>query len=111
MAQLQNRVAIITGGGEGIGRGIARRFAAEGARVVVADVNADLGTATAATIADDFGVATLALATDVRDKSAVHNMVDASVERFGAVDILVNNAWGGGNIGRVEQKTDDAMTH
>ncbi len=55
MNRLLDRVAIITGAGGGIGRGIARRFASEGASVVIADINAEMGQQTAAEISRDFG--------------------------------------------------------
>lgn len=95
--QLDGRVALITGGAEGIGRGIAARFIAEGAKVMIADVNADL----AAETAQRLGAASVAC--DVRTQAA--EAVAKTVEEFGTIDILVNNAWGGGELSRVENKT------
>jgi NAD(P)-dependent dehydrogenase (short-subunit alcohol dehydrogenase family) len=69
MGRLEGRVAIVTGAGDGIGRAIARRFAAAGAKVLVAEL------------------------------------------AWGTVDVLVNNAWGGGSLGRVEHKTDAQLAH
>src|SRR5690242_13194601 len=109
MGRLQDRVAIVTGGGDGIGRGIVRRFAAEGARVLVAELHEDTGKAAASEIADDFGCDAVSVRTDVSVKSDVVAMVEAARDRWGTVDILVNNAWGGGRLSRVEQKTDELL--
>jgi len=111
MGRLDGRVAIVTGGAEGIGRGIARRFAAEGAAVVVADVNAALGDETAERIRADFGATAVAVATDVSHRGQVEHMVSSTLDRFGVVDVLVNNAWGGGGIRRVEHKSDEELAH
>lgn len=96
MNRLLDKVAIITGAGEGIGKGVARKFAAEGASVVVAEFNDETGTGTAAELESDFGVRALFVRTDVRTKEDVLAMVDATMQKFGRADILVNNAWGGG---------------
>ena len=111
MGRLQDRVAIITGAGDGIGRGIARAFAREGARVLVAELHADAGDAVAAELVDEFGTDALAVTTDVADQADVQAMVAAAVDRWGTVDILVNNAWGGGSLGRLEYKTNEQMAH
>ncbi|MDX6285189.1 MAG: hypothetical protein QOG53_674 [Frankiales bacterium] len=107
MPRLENRVAIITGAGEGIGRGLARVFANEGARVLVADLNEELGRRTT----DELGGGAVFAAVDVRDKQQVHAMVQTALDTWGTVDILVNNAWGGGGLKRVEHKTDEDMQH
>lgn len=111
MNRLQDKVAIVTGAGQGIGRGIARRFASEGASVVIAEINADSGAATAAEIGSAFGVRAVFTPTDTASKRSVQAMVDTTIERFGRIDILVNNAWGGGSFSRLEYKTDDDMRH
>jgi D-sorbitol dehydrogenase (acceptor) len=89
--KLEGKVAIVTGAGSGIGRGISLRYAREGARVVVADLNADAATSVAGEIAASGGESTSATV-DVRDQDQVRAMVDTAVETFGGVDILVNNA-------------------
>lgn len=100
---LEGRVAIVTGAGDGIGAAVARRFAADGARVLVAELNEETGRATAEEIGGRF------VRTDVSDKAQVLAMVDTAVREWGSVDVLVNNAWGAGDVGRVENKTDEMM--
>ncbi|NYG59903.1 NAD(P)-dependent dehydrogenase (short-subunit alcohol dehydrogenase family) [Nocardioides daedukensis] len=99
--QLEGRVAIITGAGDGIGAGVARGFAAEGAVVVVAELNEEKGRAVAAEVGGSF------IRTDVSQRDQVEAMVQHAVDQHGGVDILVNNAWGRASISRVENKTDD----
>lgn len=89
---LQDRIAIVTGGGQGLGRAICRRLAAEGAHVVVADLNEETAAATATGIAADTGRQTLALKTDVTDESQVAAAVEQTLARFGRLDIAVANA-------------------
>ena len=110
-AKLKGKIAVITGAGEGIGRGMARRLAAAGANIVIAEIQAELGEQTAAAIRADFGVEVLPIATDVKDKGQVLAMMAATVERFGTVDILINNAWGGSTTMRLEDKTDAMLEH
>jgi 3-oxoacyl-[acyl-carrier protein] reductase len=86
--KLQGKVAIVTGAASGFGRGIAERFAREGARVVVADLNG----AGAKDVADSLGTTALAVTCDVSQKADVDAMVRAATEAFGGLDILVNNA-------------------
>ena len=104
--QLDGRVAVVTGGGDGIGLGICRRFAAEGATVLVAERDVEAGERAARALRDELGAEASFLATDVGVRADVEAMVAAAVERWGAIDVLVNNAWGGGTMSRVEQKTD-----
>lgn len=110
MGSLDGRVALITGAGFGIGRGIARRFAREGAAVVVAEVDRMSGERTANEV-DGLGGRGLFVATDVTDAAACRRAVDEGIARFGRVDVLVNNAWGGGTVKRLEHKTDADMEH
>ena len=94
--RLQDKVAIITGAGAGIGAATAKLFAAEGARVAVADWNAEAARAVAA----DIGKAAIAVAADVRREADVQAMVARTQDAFGGLDILVNNA-GKGLLGDV----------
>ena len=100
----------MTGGGDGIGRGIARRFAAEGAKVLIAEIDPSSGTAAADELSAEFGTEARGVPTDVSDKAAVLAMVEDAKGAWGTVDILVNNAWGGaGGLGRVERRSDEDM--
>jgi 3-oxoacyl-[acyl-carrier protein] reductase len=89
--RLQDQVAIITGGGQGLGRAFALAFAAEGARVVIAERNHERGAAVADEINAAGGVA-LAVATDVASETSTQAMAAAAHERWGRIDILLNNA-------------------
>lgn len=89
--RLQNKVTIITGGGHGIGKAYAKRFAEEGAHVVVADIDAAAGEAVAAGIRDA-GYSGWNRSTDVTDYSSIEGLVDETVDRYGRIDVLVNNA-------------------
>jgi len=111
MGRLQDRVAVVTGGADGIGRGIVRRFASEGASVLVADIAGGGAEAVAREVTAEFGADALAVRVDVRDKEAILSMVATALARWPTIDILVNNAWGGGRIGRVENKTDAQMAN
>jgi NAD(P)-dependent dehydrogenase (short-subunit alcohol dehydrogenase family) len=91
MARLSGRSAIVTGGAKGIGAHYSRALAAEGARVMIADI-AD-GSALAHELAAAHGVNSVAsMVADVSDEAAVAALVAATVERFGRIDVLVNNA-------------------
>lgn len=91
MRGLDNRVALVTGSGRGIGRGIASRLAEEGSTVAINDVDADRAETTAAELRDE-GYNTFAAPADVTDFDAVQSMVADIIDREGPVDILVNNA-------------------
>ena len=101
----EDRVVVITGGGSGIGRVMAERFAAEGARVVIADLFEDRAVEAAAEIEAGGGRA-LALRADVTAAADVDRMVNATEEGFGPVDVLVNNAYScdGDNVALMEDE-------
>ena len=88
---LEGKTAIVTGASQGIGRACAERLAREGAKVVVADVNDDLGPKTVAAIKATGGEATYHNC-DVAERLDVHNLVAGALERYGRIDVLVNNA-------------------
>ncbi len=89
--RLQDKVALVTGAASGMGAATARRFAEEGAKVVVADMLAAEGEAVAGSISEKGGTAVFQ-SLDVTDEQAWRTAVEASVERYGRLDVLVNNA-------------------
>lgn len=89
--RLKDKVAIITGAAHGIGKAYARRFAEEGAHVVIADIDGEGGETTAKAIIDSGG-STWARASDVRSFPNVQGLMQDTVKRFGHIDILLNNA-------------------
>ncbi|MDV3127872.1 SDR family oxidoreductase [Mycobacterium sp. 21AC1] len=94
--ELAGKVAVVTGGASGLGEGLVRRFAAEGARVMIGDVETDRGAA----LADELGEGTDFVATDVSDPDQVGALVNAAVQRFGGLHIMVNNAGVSGTMHR-----------
>ena len=110
MARLEGKTALITGAGMGIGLGIARKFAREGANIVIAELNKEAAESAAAEVRE-LGVKVIAVAANVCDKAQVEAAVDAAEAELGHVDILVNNAWGGGSNKRFESKTVEDMMH
>lgn len=101
MSRLTGRTAIVTGAGQGVGEGIARRLASEGANVVIAARRADTGEPVAASIRGAGGSA-ICIETDVSSRESVQECVDATVARFGALQIMVHNAFRGGIPHRLE---------
>ena len=103
LEELDGKVAVITGGGSGIGAALAEACAAQGMRVVVADVNGDRAEAVAAELPDDtaFGKAV-----DVSDAAQVQELADFAFDAFGAVHLLCNNA-GVSPVGRVWDYSDE----
>ncbi|PSJ51708.1 SDR family oxidoreductase [Kumtagia ephedrae] len=88
MDRLKDKVAIVTGAASGFGEGMARRFAEEGAKVVVADLNAK----GAARVAEEIGKQAIAVTTDVSQRAEIDEAVYAAKSAFGRVDVMVNNA-------------------
>ncbi len=110
--KLRDRIAIVTGAGQGVGLGVARAFAAEGAHVVIANRSAEKGEAAVAGIERDFagrGASARYVGTDVSQKESVIALVDETVRANGRVDVLVNNATPTGGTARLEYMTDEAM--
>jgi 2-deoxy-D-gluconate 3-dehydrogenase len=105
---LSGRVAIVTGGNGGIGLGMARGLAANGATVVVAARNADKS-ASAVKELEAFGARAAAIEADVSDEAAVNHLVEETVRRFGRVDVVVNNA--GTNVRKEPQDLSLAEWH
>jgi NAD(P)-dependent dehydrogenase (short-subunit alcohol dehydrogenase family) len=104
---LAGKVAIVTGGASGIGRGTVEKFAAEGARVVIADVETDKGEALAAALGPD----AVFRRTDVSDPEQVGALVAAAVDKFGGLDVMVNNAGVSGTMHRRFLEDDLADFH
>ncbi len=86
--RLEGKVAVITGAGSGFGEGIAKRFAIEGAKIIVADLNGEA----ARRVADAIGDSARAIGADVTVRNDVAAMIDLAEEAFGGLDILINNA-------------------
>jgi 2-hydroxycyclohexanecarboxyl-CoA dehydrogenase len=91
--KLQSKIAIVTGAGQGIGRGIAEKLAAEGATVVVSDINEATAKETAASISSGaIGNGAIGIRADVTSRESVDAMVSQVHQQFGRIDVLVNNA-------------------
>jgi NAD(P)-dependent dehydrogenase (short-subunit alcohol dehydrogenase family) len=106
--RLTGRAALITGAADGVGEGMARRFAREGGAVMVVDFDAEKG----ARVVDDLramGARAEFFRADVMEKADVAGSVAACVDRFGSIDILVNNAYRGSGHGRIETKSDEVF--
>ncbi len=109
MGRLDDKVAIMTGGASGFGEAMARRFAAEGAKIVVADLNAK----GAERVAGDIGSAAISVQTDVSQRAEFDEMVGAAMGAFGRIDIMVNNAGythRNGDMLAVPEETFDLIT-
>jgi meso-butanediol dehydrogenase / (S,S)-butanediol dehydrogenase / diacetyl reductase len=88
---MEGRVSIVTGAGQGIGRGIALRLATEGSDVVVADFNPTTGSQVSQEL-EKLGVKSMSVMTDVTDLAQIRALVQATMKRFGKIDVLVNDA-------------------
>jgi NAD(P)-dependent dehydrogenase (short-subunit alcohol dehydrogenase family) len=105
MGRLDGKVSLVTGGGKGIGRGIARRYAAEGAKVVIAEIDEEAGVRTA----EEIGDAATFVATDVGIKEQIVAAVQATIDAHGRLDVLVNNAIALSPNVKLEEKTDEML--
>jgi len=109
MTRLAGKTAIITGAASGFGEGMAKRFAEEGANIVVADINLK----GAQKVAAEIGSNAIAVHADVTRKEEVDNMVQAAADQFGRIDIMVNNAgftYRNGSMLEVDESTFDLIT-
>ena len=105
--KLENKIAVVTGAGSGFGEGIARRFAEEGACVVVADINEKNGLKVANQISSSGGKAEFVFV-DVSDGKSYENLIVRTTKIFGCLDILVSNAgWAYSNKPSTEVSEDD----
>ena len=101
-APLNGKVAVVTGAGSGMGRSIAERFAHDGAKVAVWDINGD-GAAETAKLISDAGDTAIAIAVDCADESAIKVAADETRTAFGPIEILVNNAGIGPHVKYFDQ--------
>jgi NAD(P)-dependent dehydrogenase (short-subunit alcohol dehydrogenase family) len=101
--RLQNKVAVITGAGSGMGKAMAEMFAAEGAKVICADISGE-----EEAIAASIGSAACAVHADVALESDVQNMIATAEKNFGRLDILCNNAGFGGGMAPIHEQTTEA---
>ncbi|MDG1709534.1 MAG: glucose 1-dehydrogenase [Emcibacteraceae bacterium] len=97
--KLNHKIAIVTGGASGFGAGIVKKFATEGANVVIADLNIEMGEK----LSTEIGASAMAIKVDVADSDSVKAMVDEVIKAHGTIDIVVNNA----GIGHIPQPLDE----
>lgn len=107
---LKGQVAIITGASAGLGLQMAKAFANQGANIVLLARRMNLLEENAKSISNEFGVETLPISCDITDTDAVKNAVRITLEKFGRVDILMNNA-GTGAVGNAEDISDEHFMH
>ena len=104
--RLEGKTAVITGAASGIGAGTARLFVEEGARVIVADMQVDAGTA----LVDELGDSARFIEVNVLDEDQVAAAVDLAVTEFGQLDIMFNNAGIVGAVGRISEMSTVAWS-
>ena len=96
MSQLKDKVAIVTGAAQGIGRAVASKYVEEGARVVLADLQEEEVNSCSEELISEHGTSNqlvaLPVKTDVSDRDSVNEMISRTTETFGRIDVLVNNA-------------------
>lgn len=107
---LEGRVALVTGGGQGVGQGIARALAEAGAHVVIAQRKVEQGEAECTYLRETHGVESFFVQTDVTEREQVDAMIKAVLDRFGKLEILVNNA-GASVAKKLEKHTDENMDY
>lgn len=106
---LEGKVAIVTGGAKGLGYGISRRLANDGAKLLITGREGKATEAVAKQIRDEIGAEAIGIATDVSVKAEVEAMIQRAVDEFGGLDILVNNASNMGPNVLMEHKTDEMI--
>lgn len=106
---LEGKIAIVTGGAKGLGYGISRRLARDGAKVLITGRDGEATAKVAGQIREDIGAEAIGIATDVSVKSEVEAMVQRCVDEFDGIDILVNNASNMGANVLMEHKTDEMI--
>jgi len=106
MGRLQDKVAVVTGGAMGLGQAVAERFAAEGAKLALGDINADALEATAAKIAAS-GAEVTTLVGDVTEEANAIQLIEDAVAHYGHIDILVNVVGGSRNTKIWEMSVED----
>ena len=100
--KLEKQIAVVTGGGQGLGRVICMKLAEAGATVIIADINPETSAETAELIKKNFNRESLVVVTDLRKEAAVANLADTVRQQFGSLDILINNSGIAGPRSRLE---------
>lgn len=109
MLRLDNKAALITGAAMGIGRGIAEAMLNAGARVMLTDINTTALDACVRELGERHHDRVSSMTVDVTNKAQVQQMISATCAQFGRLDILVNNAWKGAGLARIERQSDEQL--